>query len=112
MQKLHKDETMGVKAFDERRDQFEDEVYRRKLYHMHYRLKKNLAIVRNQMRDTETPNAEHAYADVQDFLDDLYSIRDSLVSHGDYATANGDLRDVIRIAETFGFHMVSLDIRQ
>ena len=109
---LAKDEAMGMKAFDEKRDQFEDEVYRRKLYHMHYRLKKNLAIVRNRLRGTETPNSEHAYTSERDFLDDLYSIRDSLISHGEYATANGDLRDVIRITETFGFHMVSLDIRQ
>lgn len=112
MEKLRKDEAMGVKAFDDKRDQFEDEVYRRKLYHMHYRLKKNLAIVRNQLRNTETPKNDHAYSNDGEFLDDLYSIRDSLISHGDYATANGDLRDVIRIAETFGFHMVSLDIRQ
>ena len=112
MEKLRIDEAMGVKAFDERRDQFEDEVYRRKLYHMRYRLKKNLAVVRNRLRDTETPNSDHAYSNDSEFLEDLYSIRDSLISHGDYATANGDLRDVIRIAETFGFHMVSLDIRQ
>jgi len=110
--KLKKDEAMGVKAFDDKRDQFEDEVYRRKLYHMRYRLKKNLAVVRNQLRNTQTPNSDHAYADETEFLEDLYSIRDSLISHGEYATANGDLRDVIRIAETFGFHMVSLDIRQ
>ncbi|MCP4431453.1 MAG: phosphoenolpyruvate carboxylase, partial [Gammaproteobacteria bacterium] len=109
---LAKDEAMGVKAFDEKRDQFEDEVYRRKLYHMHYRLKKNLAVMRNQLRGMDTPDSEHAYDSEKDFLDDLYSIRDSLISHGDYAVANGDLRDAIRIAETFGFHMVSLDIRQ
>ena len=112
MRKLGEDETMGVTAFDERRDQFEDEVYRRKLYHMHYRLKKNLAIVRNNQRDMETPNHHHAYANESEFLDDLYSIRDSLISHGEYSTANGDLKDAIRIAETFGFHMVELDIRQ
>ena len=112
MARLAKDEAMGIKSFDEKRDQFEDEVYRRKLYHMHYRLKKNLAIVRNRLRGEDTPNSEHAYDNEIDFLDDLYSIRDSLISHGEYATANGDLRDVIRIAETFGFHMVSLDVRQ
>jgi phosphoenolpyruvate carboxylase len=112
MQKLRADEAMGVKAFDNRRDQFEDEVYRRKLYHMHYRLKKNLAVVRNRQRDFETPDSEHAYSNEQEFLDDLYSIRDSLISHGEYSIANGDLNDVIRIAETFGFHMVELDIRQ
>jgi phosphoenolpyruvate carboxylase len=112
MKKLREDETMGVTAFDQRRDQFEDEVYRRKLYHMHYRLKKNLAVVRNSLRGMETPDSDHAYVDESEFLDDLYSIRDSLISHGEYSTANGDLKDVIRIAETFGFHMVELDIRQ
>jgi len=112
MLKLRDDETMGVTAFDERHDQFADEVYRRKLYHMHYRLKKNLAVIRNNLRGMKTPDSHHAYADESEFLDDLYSIRDSLISHGEYSTANGDLKDVIRIAETFGFHMVKLDIRQ
>ena len=99
-------------CFDQRRDQFDDEVYRRKLYHMHYRLRKNLAIIRNQLRNLETPDSDHAYHDVEDYLEDLYSIRDSLICHGDFAAANGDLKDVIRIAETFGFHLVSLDLRQ
>jgi len=109
---LKRDEALGVKAFDQRRDQFADEVYRRKLYHMHYRLRKNLACVRNQLRGEETPDSEHAYPSADDYLADLYSIRDSLISHGDFAAANGDLKDAIRIAETFGFHLVSLDLRQ
>ena len=112
MQRLRADETREATSFDAQRDQFEDEVYRRKLYHMHYRLKKNLAVVRNSQHQIETPNSDHAYANESEFLDDLYSIRDSLISHGEYSTANGDLKDVIRIAETFGFHMVELDIRQ
>jgi len=109
---LKRDETLGVKAFDQRRDQFADEVYRRKLYHMHYRLRKNLSGIRNQLRGEETPASEHAYPGADDYLADLYSIRDSLISHGDFAAANGDLKDAIRIAETFGFHLVSLDLRQ
>ncbi|UCH39989.1 MAG: phosphoenolpyruvate carboxylase [Gammaproteobacteria bacterium] len=112
LQRLANDEAMGIESFEERRAQFADEIYRRKLYHMHYRLKKNLAVVRNQMRGMETPDADHAYTDVQDFLDDLYSIRDSLISHGEYALANAELKDEIRIAETFGFHLVALDLRQ
>jgi phosphoenolpyruvate carboxylase len=111
-QGLQRDEALGVKSFDQRRDQFADEVYRRKLYHMHYRLRKNLAIIRNQLRKQETPDSDHAYASAQEYLQDLYSIRDSLISHGDVAAANGDLKDAIRIAETFGFHLVSLDLRQ
>jgi phosphoenolpyruvate carboxylase len=109
---LKQDEALGVKAFDQRRDQFEDEIYRRKLYHMHYRLRKNQAIIRNQLRNLDTPDSEHAYNSADDYLADLYSIRDSLISHGDFAAANGDLKDAIRIAETFGFHLVSLDLRQ
>ena len=66
----------------------------------------------NRLRNEETPNSEHAYQSESEFLEDLYSIRDSLISHGEYATASGELRDVIRIAETFGFHMVLLDVRQ
>ncbi|MDH3535059.1 MAG: phosphoenolpyruvate carboxylase [Gammaproteobacteria bacterium] len=112
LRRLERDEAMGIKSFDQRRDQFEDEVYRRKLYHMHHRLKKNLAVIRNRMRNAETPDADHAYRSARDFLEDLYSIRDSLISHGDYAAANGDLKDTIRIAETFGFHLVALDLRQ
>ncbi len=109
---LERDQAMGIAAFDRRRDQFADEVYRRKLYHIHFRLRKNLAIVRNRMRGHETPDAEHAYADAGAFLADLYTIRDSLISHGEYAAANGDLKDTIRIVETFGFHLVHLDLRQ
>ena len=112
LQGLRRDEALGVKSFDQRRDQFADEVYRRKLYHMHYRLRKNLAVIRNQLRKLETPDSDHAYGSIDEYLQDLYSIRDSLISHGDIATANGDLKDVIRIAETFGFHLVSLDVRQ
>jgi len=112
MQGLQRDQAQGIKAFDQRRDQFADEVYRRKLYHMHHRLRKNLAIVRNQLRDQQTPDSDQAYQRVDEYLADLYSIRDSLISHGEIAAANGDLKDAIRIAETFGFHLVSLDLRQ
>jgi phosphoenolpyruvate carboxylase len=112
LRRLRADEAMGFEAFDRRRDQFEEEVYRRKLYYMHHRLAQNLAQVRAELQGEAPANSEHAYAEVQDFLDDLYSIRDSLQSHGEYALANGELKDCIRIAETFGFHLTSLDLRQ
>ena len=112
LRRLHADEAMGIEAFDRRRDQFEEEIYRRKLYYMHHRLKQNLKLVRAELEAGENGDLEHAYRDLQDFLDDLYSIRDSLMSHGEYATANGELKDCIRIAETFGFHLTALDLRQ
>ena len=110
--RLARDAEMGVASFDQRRDQFEDEVYRRKLFHMHHRLKQNLALVRARLQGETDIDAPHAYSGADEFLADLYSIRDSLISHGEYAAANAELKDTIRLAETFGFHLVSLDIRQ
>jgi phosphoenolpyruvate carboxylase len=53
-----------------------------------------------------------AYAHAQEFLHDLHLIRDSLISHGDSTIARADLQDLIRLAETFGFHLARLDMRQ
>ncbi|MFO1422002.1 MAG: phosphoenolpyruvate carboxylase, partial [Candidatus Competibacteraceae bacterium] len=52
------------------------------------------------------------YASEQEFLEDLYLIRDSLIAHGDGAVADGELKDLIRLAETFGFFLTALDVRQ
>ncbi|MBS1173769.1 MAG: phosphoenolpyruvate carboxylase, partial [Proteobacteria bacterium] len=46
------------------------------------------------------------------FLDDLYLLRDSLISHGDRIVAMQDLQALIRLVESFGFHLLQLDIRQ
>ncbi len=112
MDSLEKDESKGIKAFDEKRDRFEEEIYRRKLYYMHYRLNSNLATVKARLKHEATVGSEHCYQNCQEFIDDLYLIHESLVSHGDHTAANGKLKDLIRLAETFGFHMLKLDIRQ
>jgi phosphoenolpyruvate carboxylase len=49
---------------------------------------------------------------VSDFLNDLLVIRRSLVDNGDERIAEGGLRDLIRQAEVFGFHLAKLDVRQ
>lgn len=112
MQKLLEDESCGITTFDKTRDRFEQEIYRRKLYFMRYRLMQNLASVEAKLNDDHQTSYSHCYQDSDDFLSDLYSIRDSLISHSDFSVANGELKDVIRLVETFGFHMVALDIRQ
>ena len=112
LQSLLQDEAKGITAFDERRDRFEEEIYRRKLYYMQYRLKANLDTVKAQLKGKSVDKSEHCYQSCEQFLADLYLIRDSLVSHGDYQAANGKLKDLIRLAETFGFYMLKLDIRQ
>lgn len=91
---------------------FANEPYRRKLYVLRYRLECNLAIVRAALDGGRLEYPGPAYDSEQDFLTDLYLIHDSLVSHGDQAIAESDLKDLIRLVETFGFYLCRLDIRQ
>jgi len=106
---LRRDERYAHEVFATNLAQFQTEPYRRKLYLMHFRLAQTLAAVSNR-------NVRHireaGYRSAADFLDDLYLIRDSLISHGDGNIAERELKDLIRLAETFGFHLVSLDVRQ
>ncbi|MGB5541571.1 MAG: phosphoenolpyruvate carboxylase, partial [Gammaproteobacteria bacterium] len=43
---------------------------------------------------------------------DLLLIRESLIANGDANVADADLKDLVRLVETFGFYLMHLDIRQ
>ncbi|MCB1921525.1 MAG: phosphoenolpyruvate carboxylase [Candidatus Competibacteraceae bacterium] len=94
--------------------QYAQEPYRRKLFLMYHRLQHNLEQVRARIEEhPETiPHPFWGYDSVDKFLEDLQLIRDSLVAHGDRAVAEGELKDLLRLAETFGFHLAALDVRQ
>jgi phosphoenolpyruvate carboxylase len=47
-----------------------------------------------------------------ELLEDLRLIADDLEQSGAKATANGAIRDVIRLVEVFGVHLLTLDLRQ
>ena len=79
-----------------------NELYRRKLLFVAERLRRTL-------EGSGTPTA---YPGVRDFVEDLNIVRRSLLVHGGDRTAHGVLRDVIRQAEVFGFHLAKLDVRQ
>jgi phosphoenolpyruvate carboxylase len=79
-----------------------DEIYRRKLLFVAERLRQAL----------ERPGSPTAYSGATEFLEDLLAIRDSLVQNGGLRVAEGSLRDLIRQAEVFGFHLAKLDVRQ
>ena len=93
------------------------EPYRNKLLYIRTRLEARLRAVQ---RVTEgepfalSPAAypPAAYRRVAELLDDLTLIRGSLLSHGDWFSAEGEIKDVIRLVETFGFHLKRLDLRQ
>jgi len=106
---LRRDDRFARETFTGNATQFQHEPYRRKLYFMRFRLEQTLAVVgKRNVRYIR----EAAYGTPSEFLDDLYLIRDSLFSHGDGNIADGELKDLMRLAETFGFHLVSLDVRQ
>ncbi|VAW80437.1 Phosphoenolpyruvate carboxylase, partial [hydrothermal vent metagenome] len=96
-------------------DRFSHEPYRCKLYIIYSRLQHNLQLTAARI---ENPTGTHAdsfpcrYHNEQEFIVDLKLIRSSLISHGDENIANGELLDLIRLAETFGFFLLHLDIRQ
>jgi phosphoenolpyruvate carboxylase len=94
--------------------QYAQEPYRRKFFLMYHRLQHNhdQARARAEGHAEASPVPCWGYASEREFLDDLYLIRDSLIAHGDGAVADGELKDLIRLAETFGFHLTALDVRQ
>ncbi len=100
------------KAFAEKPDRFMQEPYRRKLHVMNYRLERNLITLRQRLNGEEVERHPHSYESAQEFLSELYIIRDSLIGHGDENIANNRIKDLIRLVETFGFHLLQLDVRQ
>lgn len=99
-------------------ERFRFEPYRQKLIMMFRRLRATRADNREpwQNRASRSSDAEphqpRAYQEVQEFLDDLYLIRDSLNANKGERLAQGRLANLIRAVEVFGFHLATLDIRQ
>lgn len=91
---------------------YAQEPYRRKLYLMYHRLAANLRTLQERLEGIPETQPFAGYPSEQAFLDDLYLIRDSLLGHGDGNIAEAELKDLIRLAEGFGFYLASLDIRQ
>ncbi|WP_156885210.1 phosphoenolpyruvate carboxylase [Acidihalobacter ferrooxydans] len=109
---LERDLLIGDTEYDEKLPGFANEPYRRKLYTMRYRLQYTLDAVRRRLNGEPTELEAGAYRSARELLDDLCLIRDSLISHGDALVAGAELQDLIRLVESFGFHLLNLDIRQ
>jgi phosphoenolpyruvate carboxylase len=88
------------------------EPYRRMAAIMLARLDANLSYVHQCLADVPSFTSHLAYENAAAFLDDLYQVRDSLTSHGDRIVAMQGLQALIRLVESFGFHLLQLDIRQ
>jgi len=106
-----KDKAYCETTFSNKPNRFAKEPYRRKLYVMRTRLQQNLKIIDAQLNDQDVMVAR-GYQNEAEFLQDLNSIQQSLISHGDAELAEYSLKDLIRLVETFGFFLMRLDIRQ
>ncbi|MDH5359267.1 MAG: phosphoenolpyruvate carboxylase [Gammaproteobacteria bacterium] len=113
-QSMAADNQRFASFFERKPLRYEEEPYRRKLYIIRKRLRANLLRAEHLLKNTGEPdnNHLHCYESDEEFIQDLYLIRDSLISHGDARTADGELQDLIRLTETFGFYLLKLDLRQ
>src|SRR6266705_3398530 len=65
-----------------------------------------------RLRATRLRHADLAYQGVGEFLADLRLVQESLVQAGAQRQAFGELQHLVWQAETFGFHLAELEIRQ
>jgi phosphoenolpyruvate carboxylase len=70
-----------------------------------------LGLIAEQLGQTEEKSSG-GYGDAAEFVGDLETISTSLRQHGGRRVAEGSLRDLIWRAQTFGFHLAELEIRQ
>ena len=68
--------------------------------------------VADRIRTTRTGDPKRAYGSASELLDDLRAVQDSLAGAGALRLAYGELQHVIWQAETFGFHLAELEVRQ
>ncbi len=112
MDSLEADEDYWLDTMGESLRRNVHEPYRRKLAIVCHRLQANLERVQARIAGRHDDDLPEGYGSDRDLLADLYLIRDSLRHHGDANAAAGPLQDLIRLVESFGFHLVHLDIRQ
>ncbi|MDP9347070.1 MAG: phosphoenolpyruvate carboxylase [Actinomycetota bacterium] len=70
-----------------------------------------LTFMRERLRATRR-REDGAYAAPHELIADLRTVEGALVDGGGGLTAAGDLHDVLRQVEVFGFHFARLDIRE
>ncbi|QDB80657.1 phosphoenolpyruvate carboxylase [Georgenia sp. 311] len=61
---------------------------------------------------TRERDADLAYTGPEEYLSDLRVVQDSLRRAGAFRKAHGDLQNLIWQAESFGFHLTELEVRQ
>jgi phosphoenolpyruvate carboxylase len=89
-----------------------DEPYRRALTGVYARLAATSRLLDQHAPQLKEIAPSDPYPDAQEFVRDLATIADSLISNGSARIAAGRLRGLKRAAQVFGFHLAPLDLRQ
>jgi phosphoenolpyruvate carboxylase len=71
-----------------------------------------LLFIAERIAATRERNADLAYQNADELLEDLRTIQRSLDAAGDKRNAFGELQHLIWQVETFGFHLAELEVRQ
>jgi phosphoenolpyruvate carboxylase len=71
-----------------------------------------LLFAAERLAATRTRNLDLAYGGPAEFLADLRLVQSALAAGGAPRQANGELQNLIWQAETFGFHLAGLEVRQ
>jgi len=71
-----------------------------------------LLLAAERLAATRTRHLDLAYGGPADFLADLRLVQSALADGGAVRQANGELQHLIWQAETFGFHLAGLEVRQ
>ncbi|MDX1671967.1 MAG: phosphoenolpyruvate carboxylase, partial [Balneolaceae bacterium] len=101
----------SVPLSDRYRRLYRHEPYRRKITHMMQKLDHQVDLLQKSGREAMIEQADRYTAD--DFLHDLSLIKESIEQCGlTLIAGEGRLKDLMVRAETFGFHMAALDVRQ
>lgn len=86
----------------------ENEPYRRKLAFMSERLQNTL----QTMEAGQLPVTDTCYTSANGLLNDVKLVRASLLQNSGERLANGEVLDLQRKIEIFGFHLAKIDVRQ
>ena len=108
---LAREHAVDRHVFSDDPRRFSAEPYRRKLTIVAFRLEETLRFIEQRLAGYLGASLRHGYPDEAAFMDDLEIISRSLASHRDANLADGELEDLIRLVETFGFFLARMDIR-
>ena len=89
-----------------------DEPYRRALTGIYARLCATSHALGHRVPDRPAVAHAELYRDNAEFAKDLAVLADSLAANGSRRVARGRLRNLLRAADIFGFHLAPLDMRQ